>query len=140
MTSYSDPPRPDVDEAVAALTELDTFAGSSKAELRTIAAAGVIVTVPKGWSLMWEKTPADKAYVVLSGTASARIGDTEVGTIEPGELVGEMAIVNRRLRSATVVAATDLSVLHFTREAIERLAREIPAFAGALANAAAKRA
>ena len=49
------------------------------------------------------------------------------------------AIVNRTLRSATVVALTPLEVVHFTSETLEELADRVPAFGAALRAAAAGR-
>lgn len=128
LASYNPPPRPDVSAAAARLDELDAFPGASKSDLKKIALAGHAVTIPQGWSLMWERTPADKAYVVLRGTLSVRHGHDEFAEIGEGELVGEMAIINHQLRNATVVAATDLEVLHFTKEAVEGLRGTVPAF------------
>ena len=45
--------------------------------------------------------------------------------------------MERRLRTATVVAASPLEVLHFTREAVECLYAEVPAFRDALDQAVA---
>lgn len=70
---------------------------------------------------------------------SVRKGGVEIATLGPGAVVGETAIVNRTLRSATVVALTPLSVVHFTSEKIEELADEIPSFGAALRAAAAGR-
>ena len=66
-------------------------------------------------------------------------GHAEVATLGPGAVVGESAIVNRTLRSATVVALTPLKVVHFTRDTIEELAEEVPSFGAALRAAAAGR-
>ena len=93
------------------------------------------MTVPQGWSLIWEKTPADKAYVVLSGELDVRRGGEVVARLGAGDVVGEVAIVEHRLRTATVVAASPLEVLHFTREAVEKLYAEVPAFRAALERA-----
>lgn len=123
------------DQVVEALARLATFADASPAELRTIARAGSVVTVPQGWSLIWEKTGADKAYVVLAGDLDVRRSNEVVGRLTAGDVVGEVAIVERRLRTATVVAATPLTVLHFTREAVERLYAEVPAFRAGLDRA-----
>lgn len=139
MSSLSSPPRPDVQEAVARLTELDVFRGASKSDVKQIALAGTSVRIPQGWSLIWEKTPADKAYVVLRGTASVRRRNVEFAQIHEGELIGEMAIVNHELRSATVVAATELEVLHFTKEAVEQLRATVPAFRDAVEHSAVSR-
>lgn len=128
MTSVSIAPHLKNKEVVARLIELDVFPEASERDLRTIAEAGTALSIPEGWSLIWERTPADKAYVVLDGTASVQHGPVRLAEIGGGELIGEMAIVQHKLRSATVVAATPLWVLHFTREAVERLRVEVPAF------------
>jgi CRP/FNR family cyclic AMP-dependent transcriptional regulator len=123
----------------ARLAELNVFPDASERDLRSIAKSGTVVSVPRGWSLIWEKTPADKAYVVLRGSASAQHNHEEFARIEEGELIGEMAIVNRQLRSATVVAATPMEVLHFTKETVERLREELPAFRDAVEASAVSR-
>lgn len=112
------------------------FDGLTDAELKRIVRAGTEVNVPAHWSLMWEKTPADKAYIVLDGELSVRKGKEEIARIGPGDIVGETAIVNHKLRNASVVSVTPVKVLHFTRDAVEDLCREIPTFHTALETAA----
>ena len=113
--------------------------GLGPADVERVLAAGRALTLPQGWSPIAERTPADKAYLITEGEVSVRRGGVEVATLGPGAVVGEAAIVNRTLRSATVVALTPLRVVHFTRETIEDLAAEIPAFDAALRAAAAGR-
>ena len=110
------------------------------ADAQRVLAAGNALRLPQGWSPIAESTPADKAYLITEGEVSVRKGGVEVATLGPGAVVGETAIVNRTLRSATVVALTPLRVVHFTSERIEQLAAEIPAFGAALRAAAAGRA
>ena len=95
--------------------------------------------LPQGWSPIAESTPADKAYLITEGEVSVRKGGVEIATLGPGAVVGETAIVNRTLRSATVVALTPLRVVHFTSQKIEQLAEQVPAFGAALRAAAAGR-
>lgn len=113
--------------------------GLGPADVERVLAAGRPLSLPQGWSPIAERTPADKAYLITEGEVSVRRGGVEVATLGPGAVVGEAAIVNRTLRSATVVALTPLRVVHFTRETIEQLAAEIPAFGAALRSAAAGR-
>ncbi len=68
-----------------------------------------------------------------------RKGKTEIARLGPGDVVGESAIVNHKLRSASVVSTTPVRVLHFTREAVEELCSEIPTFKAALDAAAGER-
>ncbi|MGI9156335.1 MAG: Crp/Fnr family transcriptional regulator [Marmoricola sp.] len=94
------------------------------------------MNIPANWSLMWERTPADKAYIVLDGELSVRKGKEEIARLGPGDIVGETAIVNHKLRNASVVSVTPVQVLHFTREAVDKLCADIPTFATALETAA----
>ena len=109
------------------------------ADAQRVLAAGRELTLPQGWSPIAESTPADKAYLITEGEVSVRKGGTEIATLGPGTVVGESAIVNRTLRSATIVALTPLKVVHFTSEGIQQLATEVPAFGEALRVAAAER-
>ena len=115
------------------------FDGFTDDEVDKIKNAGTYVTTPEGWSPIWEKTPADKAYILLSGEASVRRGGEEIAKIGPGELIGEAAIMNRQLRNASIVALTKLELLHFTSESVRRLCDEIPAFKEALDQTNASR-
>ena len=109
------------------------------ADAKRVLAAGTPLTLPEGWSPIAERTPADKAYLITEGEVSVRRGGEEVATLGPGAIVGEAAIINRSLRSATVVALTPLRVVHFTSERLSELAEEVPAFGQALRQASAER-
>jgi CRP/FNR family transcriptional regulator, cyclic AMP receptor protein len=111
----------------------DTF---SPREVARISAAGTTLRVPQGWSPIWEKTPADKAYILLDGTVSVRVGGQEVAQLGPGEIMGEAAIVNHSLRTATIVALTPLELIHFTDDAVRQLSEDVPGFGDALRAAA----
>jgi CRP/FNR family cyclic AMP-dependent transcriptional regulator len=108
-------------------------------EIARISAAGTHVRVPQGWSPIWEKTPADKAYIVLDGTVSVRQHGSEIAQLGAGDIVGEAAIVNHSLRTASIVALTPLEMIHFTDEAVHRLRDEMPAFKRALEAVALER-
>lgn len=104
-----------------------------------VLAAGTPLTLPQGWSPIAERTPADKAYLITEGEVSVRRSGEEVARLGPGAVVGEAAIVNRTLRSATVVALTPLRVVHFTSDRIQQLVEDVPAFGEALRAASAER-
>lgn len=137
MTSTSSAPLGDDGAAVARLLQLGTFPGASSAVLAEIVAAGYVVTVPEGWSVIWDRTPADKAYVILDGTVEVRRDDEVVATLAAGDVIGEVAIIKRRLRSANVTATSALTVLHLGRESVERLYAEVPTLRQAFDDAAA---
>jgi CRP-like cAMP-binding protein len=126
-------------EDSVSLDHIDRFSSLSDAEVAKIANVGTYVTVPADWALIGEKTPADKAYLLISGEVSVRKDGKEIATLGPGDIFGEMGIVAHRLRSATVVSLSRLECLHFTRQQVEQLEQEIPAFKEALEAAARER-
>ncbi|VXB02310.1 cyclic nucleotide-binding domain-containing protein [Nocardioides sp. AX2bis] len=125
------------DDVTARLTRVPRFADLSKRELEKVAKAGRLVHLPAQWSLMAETTPADKAYVLLAGTAEVRRQGTVVATVGAGDLIGEIGVLQKKLRTAAVVSTSELEVVHFTNEDLSRLAEEIPAFGRALEATAA---
>jgi CRP-like cAMP-binding protein len=114
------------------LEKLQRLEGLSNADLKKVVAAGRHVHLPADWALIWEKTPADKAYLIVDGTVSVRKAGQEVARLGPGDVIGEMAIVEHKLRNASVVSLTPLEVIHFTSESVQQLLDEVPAFATAL--------
>lgn len=115
------------------------FAMFKPSEIARISASGTRVTLPKGWAPIRENTTADKAYVILDGTVSIRHDGQEIAELGPGDIIGEAAIINRSLRTASIVATSPLELIHFTSEALRRLDVEMPAFHAALERVAAER-
>lgn len=115
------------------------FSMFSPQEIARISASGTRVTLPEGWAPISEKTGADKAYVILSGTVSVRSHGEEVAQLGAGDIIGEQALLHRSLRTATIVALTSLELIHFTKEQLDRLSVEMPKFHEALEKTAADR-
>lgn len=123
-------------EIVSALQRLTDF---DDATIKALASTGQSVHIPANWAMVVEHQPADKAYILLDGSVEIRKDGDVVATLQPGDVVGEIALVTGRLRSATVVTTTDVQALHFTADAFEQLATHNSAFADALRDAAQHR-
>lgn len=136
LRSSSPAPHEETGPVVALLKALGTFGGASEDDLKVVVEAGQVVTVPAGWSLIWDRTPADKAYVILDGEVEVHHDGAHLATLGSGDLIGEVAILRHRLRSATVTAVSPLTVLHLSREALERLYVAVPAVHAALDRSA----
>lgn len=137
LRSYDAPQRLNT-PTVDSVRSFEIFQGMSDEDIQQVIDAGTFVSVPAGWSLIWEKTPADKAYLLLAGNVSIQHDGAEVARAGAGQLIGETAIVTKNLRNATVVASSDIEALHLTREAVEKLAQESPAFKSSLEDSAAQ--
>ena len=129
----------DENARIEQLAKLDRFRGFSDDEIKLVVEKATYLTVPEGWAMISENTPADKAYLILVGEVSVRRHGTEVARVGAGDLVGEMALVNHKLRSATVVTETPLEALHFTAETVSALNAQIPHFSEALTGATEER-
>ena len=124
---------PEVQEALTRVTDFD-------AELvKALATVGVQVHIPQGWSIMMENTPGDSAYILLDGTAEIRKSGEVRKTLNAGDVFGEIALVGHRLRSASVVAASDITALRLEDSAIEQLSEMTPGFAETLRTTAESR-
>lgn len=129
----------DENARIQQLAKLDRFKDFTDDEIRMVLDTSTYLTVPEGWAMMAENTPADKAYLILSGEVSVRRSGAEVARVGAGDLIGEMALVNHKLRSATVVTETPLEALHFTAETVADLNAKIPHFKDALTGATEER-
>ena len=121
------------------LKRLNRLEDLSEKDLKTVIDKGRHVHLPANWSLIWEKTPADLTYLIVEGEVAVRMGKEEVARLGPGDVIGEMAIVGHKLRSASVLSLTPVEVIHFTKESLAELLDEVPAFGEALRETTADR-
>jgi CRP/FNR family cyclic AMP-dependent transcriptional regulator len=127
--------KPDA-EVVDALSKATDFDSDLVNKLATVGAA---VGIPEGWSIIMESTPADSAYIVLEGSVEIRKAGQVLAELGPGDVFGEIALVNHRLRSASVVAASQVRALRLSDEAIAELIEHDSGFADTLRATAQKR-
>jgi CRP-like cAMP-binding protein len=83
--------------------------------------------------------PSDGTYILLTGTAEVFLDGENIGTLVPGDLVGEIAVIGGQPRTASVEATCDLEVLHFAVAVANRLLTDVPPFRRALHDTARER-
>lgn len=93
------------------LRAVPLFAGCSHSELRSIAQLGTPVTVEKGEVLTAQGSLGREFFLVLSGIASCRLGKRQVTEFTKGGYFGELALLHGGIRTADVVAETDMELL-----------------------------
>ncbi|ALX03646.1 hypothetical protein AERYTH_02495 [Aeromicrobium erythreum] len=107
--------------------------------IEKLAGVGRPVNIPERWAVMIENTPADKAYIILEGTVEIRRHQESIAELGAGDVIGEMALVNGKLRNATVVAKTPVKALHLTDSDVAELLEHDPNFAEKLQKKATER-
>lgn len=84
----------------------------------------------RGDVIFHEGAPGNVAYLIWAGKALVIKGDLDSPTIlgyrGPGDILGEMALLENQARSASLVALTDLRLLQIHKEDFMRLLSDIP--------------
>ncbi|HLU42958.1 MAG TPA: cyclic nucleotide-binding domain-containing protein [Microthrixaceae bacterium] len=102
------------------------FEGFSEEDLRRVVELSDETSAAAGTVLVDQGDPGTHCYVVLEGTASVYVRGEHVASVSPGSMIGEMALVDHRPRTATVVADTDLKLLRFDSRHFRQLLDEMP--------------
>ncbi|HEX2304101.1 MAG TPA: cyclic nucleotide-binding domain-containing protein [Gaiella sp.] len=110
------------DTRVELLRGLPLFELCSKRDLRRIAALAEERTIESGTELIREGEPGTEFYVVVDGEVDVRRRGRRIARLGASSFVGEIALLARSPRTATVVAATPLRVLAISgRDFVELL-------------------
>lgn len=117
-------------EGIEMLAQRPLFAGLSRKELESIAALGFTLEIPANQVLTQEGAIGQEAFLIVSGNARCSVGDqVEVANLGPGDLFGEMSLLDGNRRSATVIADTNMIVTVFERREFIRLVETSPTVA-----------
>ncbi|MDX1512022.1 MAG: cyclic nucleotide-binding domain-containing protein [Nitriliruptorales bacterium] len=95
-------------------------------ELRHVAELTTETTRRAGTSLMREGGLGLQAIVILEGEVDVISRGEHVTSLGAGDVVGEMAVLNRQRRTADVVAATDVRLLVFDPSSFLQLLADVP--------------
>ncbi|NNK33573.1 MAG: cyclic nucleotide-binding domain-containing protein [Xanthomonadales bacterium] len=98
-----------------------------------------LVDFPAGSVIITEGQEGDLMYVVMDGEAVISLKEKELATAGPGEIIGEMALINSEIRSATVTARTDCTLAQIDQKSFESLLRYVPDFSMHVMNVLANR-
>lgn len=112
--------------------QLTAFA-DTHAEIEGIAAVMDRLEVPPGTTFLDQGSAATEMFFIESGIASVRLAtdgqDITLATVGPGSIVGEIAFYLGTIRTAVVIADTDMVVWRFSRVALSELEKSSPAIA-----------
>ena len=99
-----------MDEAVVGLIRrVDVFAQLPLTALERLAAGMTPVTAARGEVLVREGEPGDTYVIVATGEVQVTVGGEPMDRLGPGAGFGEVALLRRSARTATVTALTDMT-------------------------------
>jgi CRP-like cAMP-binding protein len=82
--------------------------------------------VTEGTELFGQGGEPERMFLVVRGRAAVSIDGDVVGSVGPGEGLGEVSFLSETPRSATAVAESDMEVGILTRESLDALVRRRP--------------
>ena len=84
------------------------------------------LSVPEGKHLADEGDYAYELFIIDEGTAEVTQAGEPVAELGPGEIFGEMGVLERAQRNATVVAKTPMTLLTLSHWDVKRLEKDAP--------------
>lgn len=111
------------------LANVRLFSALNKRELGIIDRASDVVTVPSGTDIVTEGTIGEGFYLLLEGQVTVRRRGRKIATLGPGSYFGELSLLDRLPRSATVTADTDARLLAIGHREFLKVLRDVPGLA-----------
>lgn len=128
------------DPKIERLMTSETFAQLGEKRLRALGPYVDEIEVRSGSTLMREGSFPFELEVIIEGSADVLISGEKVGEVGPGAVLGEMALLERGARSATVVATSDTKLSVISGRAFSSLMETYPEIADDIKAMAAARA
>jgi CRP-like cAMP-binding protein len=97
------------------------------------------VTCPPGRFCARKGSVGREFFFIVDGTASVRRNGRKVGHPRPGGYFGELSLLDRRPRSATVISDTEMTLLVLEQRRFNGLLDAMPALAHKLLVAMSER-
>jgi CRP-like cAMP-binding protein len=102
------------------------FASLSDDDLQAITTLAGETSVAEGQDLVRQGDFSYEFFAIEEGTADVLRGDEKVGELAPGDYFGEIGLLERELRSATVRATSPMRLITLTSWDMKRLEKRIP--------------
>jgi CRP-like cAMP-binding protein len=115
------------------------FSRCSRAELAEVAMASEEVDLPEGKELIREGSRGREFFVLLEGSADVKRKGRRINQLKRGDFFGEIALVARSPRTATVVTSSPVSALVLTERSFRGLLERSPQIQTKVLEALAER-
>lgn len=121
------------------LAQIPLFSACSRQELKVIASIADEISAPAGAVLMKQGDVGRDLYVIAEGKVAVVRSKRKLAMLGPGEVVGELAILLRTPRSATVTAETDVVAYAVPGDRFNDVLTDAPSVARKLLRSLAER-
>jgi CRP-like cAMP-binding protein len=126
-------------QQLESLGKVALFSGCSKKELEKVARATDEITMTAGTMIMDQGQMGREAFVIVDGEVTVKRNNRKVATLDAGNVVGEMSLLDKGPRTATVVCETDCTLLVIDQRRFRGVVDDIPAISHKLMSSLASR-
>jgi CRP/FNR family cyclic AMP-dependent transcriptional regulator len=110
----------------ARLKTIGVFADLDDAGREAVSKLAAEVSVPEGKELVREGDFSYDLIAIEEGTAKVHHGDDTIAEIGPGDVVGEMGVLERQQRNASVTATSPMMLVTLTGWDVRKLRKQAP--------------
>jgi CRP-like cAMP-binding protein len=127
------------DAKVELLKKVPLFSKLNKQGLQQVAQIADELDLPAGKEMATEGDRGREFFVLLNGEAEVTKQGSRINTMKKGDFFGEIALVTKMPRTATVTATSDVDVLVISERDFDSLLKKTPEIGRSIAEALAER-
>ena len=121
------------------LKRIPIFADVPEEDLSVITTFATSEEVPEGKTIVREGDYANAFMAIEEGTARVTRDGQEVGQLGPGDIFGEIGVLEKERRTATVEATSRVRLIKIEHWELARMKKKLPDVYEKIANLAAER-
>jgi CRP-like cAMP-binding protein len=108
----------------ARLTRIPVFSELTPEELSRLAAFATEASYPAGAKLLRAGDYSTELFAIVEGTADVMREGEKLDSVGPGDLIGEMGLLDKTQRNADVVATAPMQVISISHWEIRRMSED----------------
>jgi CRP-like cAMP-binding protein len=121
------------------LKTIGIFSGLDDDSREAVSKLAAEVSVPEGKELVREGDYSYDLIAIEEGTAKVHHGDETIAELGPGDVVGEMGVLERQQRNASVTATSPMMLVTLTGWDVRKLRKQAPEAVRALEDVVRER-
>ncbi len=121
------------------LERVPLFAGLSHRDREQVARWADQIDLPEGRHLLDEGRLPHEFFVILDGEVEVVHEGTRLATLGPGDFFGEIALIERGRRTASVVTSAPTALAVMSPSSFQAMRREMPSVAARIDDAIRER-
>lgn len=127
------------DKRIEQLRRVSIFADLPSKDLQLLDRHVTPTTVAAGTVLAREGRAPQQFILIVTGSASVKVGDKQVATLGAGDSIGELSLLDSGPQSATVTTDEECALLAVAANEFQAMLEESPGFARNLLKSMAQR-